>query len=95
MTLHDYRNVRRTFRMLAAMWDCPVWAVKGLLRRIIDECWTRDQSNPEARDLWKQYFPEGKPTPTQYILRLGRAKETGEQIPYLLRDETESTGTGH
>lgn len=85
MDLHDYLNVRRVFRTMAAEWGCPVWAVKMTLKRTISDAWVRSRNDPEAAALWEQYFPGGKqPTPTEYILRLGHAHERGEQVPYLL-----------
>ena len=83
MDLHDYLNVRRVFRMLAAEWNCPTWAVKAIIREFIDRGWEDGMSDPEKKRRWEQYFPQGKPTPKQYILRLGHAKESGEEIPYL------------
>ncbi len=73
--------------MMAAEWKCPVWIVKGTIRRIIDQSWKKAMSNPEEKALWDRYFPNGQPTPDQYILWLGRAHETGEEVPFLLNDE--------
>lgn len=85
MDLHDYLNVRRTFRMLAAEWNCPVWAAKIVVRRAISNSWEKARTNPEAAALWEKYFPGGKqPTPTEYILLLGHAHERGEEIPQIL-----------
>ena len=83
MDLHDYLNVRRVFRMLAAEWNCPVWAVKVIIREFIDRNWDDAMSDPEKRKRLEQCFPQGKPTPKQYIIHLGYAKERGEEIPYL------------
>ena len=85
MTLHEYVNVRRVFRHMAAQWGCPVFAVKRTIRKTIDDAWEKAKSDPEAKELWGKYFPDGKPTPNQYILLLGRAKENGETVPYLLK----------
>jgi len=85
MDLHDFLNVRRVFRMLAAEWNCPVWVVKRTIRRIINQSWSQAMSDPNEKALWDKYFPNGKPTPDQYILRLGRAHETGEDFPFLLK----------
>ena len=82
--LHEWMNVRRVFRRMAAEWKCPVWAVKLTIRKTIDEAWAKAQGDPEVKELWNRYFPDGKPTPSQYILLLGRAKENGETVPYLL-----------
>ena len=84
MDLHDYMNVRRVLRTLASRWNCPVWAVKILIRRTINEHWEKALSDPEEKALWDRYFPHGKPTPQQYILLLGHALESGEEIPFLL-----------
>lgn len=86
MDLHDFLNVRRVFRMLAAEWNCPIWAVKLTIRGCIDRSWEKAQSDPEWKAELDKYFPAGKPTPTQYILRLGHAHETGEDVPYLLKE---------
>lgn len=86
MNLHDYINVRRVFRVMAAEWKCPVWIVKATIHKIINSCWQQAMSNPEEKALWDKYFPNGKPTPYQYILRLGRAHETGEDMPFLFKD---------
>lgn len=86
MDLHDFLNVQRVFRSMAAEWECPVWVVKRIIRRTIDQSWENAQSDPEAKAIWDQYFPTGKPTPGQYILWLGRAHEKGEIVPYLLKE---------
>ena len=49
-------------------------------------CWAKAVSDPEAKALWERYFPKGRPTPEQYILRLGQAQETGEEMPWLLKE---------
>lgn len=85
MNLHDYLNVRRVLKTMAAEWGCPVWVVKLTLRRIIDQSWEKAMIDPEAKTLWDTYFPSGKPTPNQYILRLGHAHEKGEDVPYLFQ----------
>ena len=86
MDFHDYCNVRRILRLLAAQWKLPVWVVKKILQNTIDESWNKAMSDPEAKKLWDQYFPKGKPTPEQYILGLGYAHEKGEEIPHLLKE---------
>jgi len=83
MDLHDYLNVRRVLRTLASQWNCPVWAAKILIRRTINTHWEEALSDPEKKALLDKYFPNGKPTPQQYILLLGHAYETGEEIPFL------------
>ena len=85
MDLHDFLNVRRVYRMMAAQWGCPVWVIKWVIRRAIDDSWKRTLYDPEAKKLWDAYFPAGKPTPSQYILRLGYAYEKDEDVPYLLK----------
>ena len=85
MDLHDYLNVRRVFRTMAYEWKCPVWVVKLIIRRMINESWERVMSHPEEKALWEKYFPNGKPTPDQYILLLGHAHERGEEIPFLFQ----------
>ena len=84
MDLHDYLNVRRVFRMLSQEWGVPVFMVKATIQRCLDETWANAQADPEALARLNQYFPDGKPTPDGYILRLGHAHETGEEVPYLL-----------
>lgn len=84
MNLHEYRNVRRVLRTMAVQWNCPVWMVKRVIRRSINKTWKQAMSNPEETALLIQYFPKGKPSPNQYILRLGQAYETGEDVPFLL-----------
>ena len=85
MTLQEYMNVRRIFRHMAAQWGCPVFVVKTTIRKTIDDAWERAYHDPEKKELWDRYFPWGKPTPGQYILLMGRTKENGETIPYLLK----------
>ena len=85
MDLHDFLNVRRVFRTMAAEWGCPVWVVKLTIRRSITEAWERSRTDPNAVALWEKYFPGGKkPTPEEYICRLGHAHERGEYVPELL-----------
>lgn len=86
MDLHDYMNIRSILRMMAMEWGCPVWMVKRVIRQTIDRCWEKAMLDPQEKALWDKYFPSGKPTPDQYILRLGHAYETGEAVPYLLKD---------
>ena len=81
MTLHDYLNVRRVLGTLAAELNCPVWVVRVTIRRTIALSWEKSQLMPGEKPLWEKYFPKGKPTPEQYILRLGRAYEAGEGRP--------------
>ena len=85
MTLQEHMNVRRVFRHMAAQWGCPVFVVKKTIRRTIDETWARACQDPKEKAAWDRYFPNGKPTPGQYILLLGRANENGESIPELLK----------
>ena len=86
MDLHDYLNVRRVFRTMASEWKCPVWVVKATIRRMINNCWEKAMSDPDEKALWDKYFPGGKPTPDQYIFRLGQAHESGEEVPFLLKE---------
>lgn len=86
MDLHDSRNVQRVLRTMARNWGYPVWMVKRIIRNTIDKSWELAQLNPEDKALWDKYFPNGKPTPEQYILHLGHARERGEEVPYLLKD---------
>ena len=83
MDLHDNRNVRRVFRTMAAQWGCPVWMVERIIQQAIDRNWEKAMADPEVSALWGEYLPNGKPTPTEYILRLGHAHERGEDVPYL------------
>lgn len=86
MDRHDSRNVQRVFRTMAAEWRCPVWMVERIIQQTIDHSWEKAMLDPEAKALWEKYFPNGKPTPDQYILRLGHAHEEGEYMPYLLEE---------
>lgn len=86
MDLHDFLNIRRVLRTMAAQWGCPVWMIKRIIRQTIDQSWEKATSDPEAKALWDKYFPSGKPTPNQYILRLGRAHENGENVPFLFNE---------
>ena len=83
MDRKDQRNVQRVLRRMAAEQRVPVWLLKRVIQQGIDQTW--EQADPEHAALLARYFPEGKPDAEEYILRLGRAHETGEQIPYLLR----------
>ena len=84
MDSHERRNVNRVFRTMAREWGCPVWMVKLTLQRAIDVSWENAMQDPEAKALWDKYFPNGKPTPDQYILFQGRKFENGEDMPELL-----------
>lgn len=86
MDLHDYLNIRRVFRTMASEWKCPVLVVKLTIRKMINESWERAMSNPEEKVRWEKYFPNGKPSPDQYILLLGHAHERGEEIPFLFKE---------
>lgn len=85
MNLDNFLNVRRVFRTMAAEWKCPVWEVKRTIRRTINQSYKMAMLNPMEKALWDKYFPSGKPSPNQYILRLGLAYETGEDFPFLLK----------
>lgn len=82
----DQRNVQRVMRKIASEWRCPVWKVERTIGSAIDRCWEAARSKPDEKELWDTYFPEGKPTPKQYILLLGHAHESGEKIPELLHE---------
>lgn len=84
MYFHDSLNVQRVFRTMAAEWKCPVWFVKITVQKHIDESWEMSMHDPEKLARWNQFFPDGKPTAEQYILRLGRAHEKGENVPNLI-----------
>lgn len=86
MDLHDYLNVRRVFRTIASEWNCPVWLVKLTIRRMINHSWEKAMTDSEEKALWEKYFPDGKPTSDQYILRLGYAHENREEMPFLLKE---------
>lgn len=83
MDLQDSQNVHRVFRTISAQWGCPIWMVKEIIQFSIDESYEKAKSNLKAQVLWDTYFPNGKPTPDQYVLRLGQAHEKGEDIPLL------------
>lgn len=85
MDLHDYLNVRRVLKLLSREWRCPIWTVKLIIQNNLDKTWTNAQGDPELTARLDKYFPNGKPTPEGYILRLGHAHETGEEIPYFLQ----------
>lgn len=85
MKIREFLNVRRVLRTIAAQWECPVNEAKGRIRLAIDRSWEMAQSDPEEKAVLDFYFPQGKPTPEQYILRLGRAHEQGEEVPGLLK----------
>lgn len=70
---------------MAAEQRVPVWKVKAIIQRALDESWAKAQDDPEYKALLDKYFPDGEPTPEGYILRLGHAHETGEEVPYLLK----------
>ena len=84
MDHQDARRVRRVLRTIAAQWGYPVWKVESTIAQSIDQAWEDSQNDPTMKARWDYYFPNGKPTPQEFILRLGRAQETGENIPYLL-----------
>ena len=87
MDLHYSRNVRRVLRGLAAQWGCPVWKAEHIIQQNIDRSWEKAMLDSEAKALWDKFFPDGKPSSEQYILRLGIAHENGEDVPYLLQEE--------
>ena len=86
MDLHDSRNVQRVLRTIAAQWRVPVWKVTHIIQQTIDQSWEKAILDSEAKALWDKYFPNGKPTPEEYILRLGHAHEIGENVPYLFNE---------
>lgn len=83
MDICESRNVHRVFQALSAQWGCPIWLVKRFIKFNIDESYENAKFDPEAQVRWDTYFPNGKPTPDQYVLRLGKAYENGEDIPLL------------
>ena len=87
MDRQDSRNIQRVLRTMARSWGYPVWMVQKIIRETIDKNWESAQADSEAKLLWDKYFPNGKPTPEEYILWLGRAQENGEEMPYLLKAE--------
>lgn len=92
MDSRERRNVNRVFRVLAREWHCPEWMVYTTIQRAIDESWEYAMSDPKAKALWDQYFPNGKPTADQYILFQGRYFENGEDMPDLLSNDTSRLG---
>lgn len=84
MNLHDYLNVRKVFRIMAAEWDCPVWVAKCVVQYSIDQKWKTAVYDSQLNAHLHKYFPDGKPTVDQYILRLHRARKNGEDVPFLL-----------
>ena len=84
MNMRERRNVNRVFRTIAREWNCPVWLVKVIIQRTIDESWEKAAHDPTSQYLWHKYFPNGKPTPEQYILFQGRKFENDEDMPDLL-----------
>lgn len=86
MDLHDYSNVKRVLRTMSREWRVPVWKVEQIIQESIDKTWEKALSDPERKNLLDTYFPAGKPTPHQYILRLGQAHEGNEHIPPLMED---------
>ena len=84
MNLRERRNLARAFRMLARDWHCPIWMVNLFIQRAIDESWEKAAYNPQLKALWDKHFPNGKPTPEEYILFQGRKFEKGEEMPELL-----------
>ena len=63
---------------------CPVWKVENTIQQSIDQAWDTALKDPVVKARWDYYFPSGKPTPREFIVRLGHAQETGESVPYLL-----------
>ena len=86
MDLHDYSNIKRVLRNLSREWRVPTWKVEQIVQEVIDKTWEKAIDDPEHKILLDTYFPTGKPTPQQYILRLGQAHERNEYIPLFLED---------
>lgn len=86
MDLHDFLNVQKAFQTMATEWGCSIWMVKKIVQESIDQSWEKAMLDAETKAQWNKYFPKGKPTAEDYMLRLGRAYETGEQIPFLLSE---------
>ena len=86
MDLYDVANMRRVLRTMSKEWRVPVWKVEQIIQESIDRTWERAKLNPERQQLLDQYFPNGKPTPFAYILRMGQAHERHEYIPPLMED---------
>ena len=85
MKIREFLNVQRVLRTIAAQWQCPVYQAKRRIQQAIDQSWQMAQSDPGEKAVLDFYFPQGKPTPEQYILKLGRAHEQGEAVPTLLK----------
>ena len=81
MDSQDYTNIQRVLRTTAEELGCPDWLIKHVIQQNIDRSWEAAKSDPEARARWDEYFPNGKPTPEEYILLLGHALEKREEVP--------------
>ena len=86
MDAHDRLNVNRVLRRMSKEWRVPVWKVEQIIQENIEKTWAYALSDPEHQKLLDRYFPEGKPTPEQYILLLGHAHERKEHIPFLMKE---------
>ncbi len=90
MDLHDYSNVKRVLRNLSKKWRVPIWKAEQIVQDVIDKTWEKSIYDPKQKTLLDTYFPAGKPTPQQYILRLGQAHERNEYIPLFLEDNEQN-----
>lgn len=86
MNAHDRTNVNRVLQHLSREWMQPVWKVIHLIQQSIDRSWEEAMLDADKKALWDRYFPNGKPTPEEYILLLGHAHEENVDIPYLLKE---------
>ena len=68
MTFKDYLRVQAVLRATAAREGISVAEVKRNIQEAIDAAW----ADPAGREAQQELFPEGKPTPEEMIVRLGK-----------------------
>ena len=86
MNPQERKKVNGVLRVMSKQWGIPVWKTEQIIQEKIDKTWKIAMLEPDRKVLLDKYFPDGKPTPQEYILRLGHAHETEEDVPFLLID---------
>lgn len=68
MTLKDLIKAEAVLRATAARKGVSVETVKKKIQEAIDAAW----ANPAGREAQQRLFPDGKPTPEEMVIRLGK-----------------------
>ena len=86
MGYYDDSKIQNMYQIITEKTGQPEWLVGIILCYGIERSWEIAEQDLELKILWEKYFPKGKPTPEEYLLWLAQAQESGEDIPFLLRE---------